>query len=221
MKLLKLSTFGLLLFFTMACNETTDPEGNNQPTTDTTALQRAEPATAEIPLSFDATLEKADEGQVIAIQIIENTAGSAQVFQLIESLDLPFEEGNPACKVEFVDLNFDGLVDMKYPESIGNANIYYAYWLYNKEKLQFERSTDMSLCLPTIDKENKLIISQERGSAAEYTVTNYEYIDGEVVKTKIEDRTYQDENTYDVKIQELQADGTYKVTDKKGVAEKK
>ncbi|MCP4440009.1 MAG: hypothetical protein GY810_13775 [Aureispira sp.] len=217
MKLLLLSTLSLFLLFTMACNESTSTNENGDKTQDTIPEEQTLPA-QEVPFSFEALLGKSDEGQVIAIKISENSSGEVQLFQEIEGLDLPFEEGNPACVVEFVDLNFDGLVDMKYPKAIGNANIYYAYWLYDKEQLQFVENTDMELSLPTIDTENKVIISQERGSAAEYTITYYEYVDGKVVKSKIEDKTYLDENTYNVKIQELQEDGSYKVTTKEGVA---
>lgn len=216
MKLIQFTTLSLLFLFLMACNEPTSPVDTGETTQDTTTEEQAFPV-QEIPLSFEAELGTSGE-QVTTIKIKETM--SKQDFQIIENLDLPFEQDNPACTIEFIDLNFDGLVDMKYPIAFGNANIYYAYWIYDKENLQFVKNTDMELCLPTIDTDNQEIISQERSSAAEYRTTYYKYTDGKFLKKRIEDKVYQDEKTYNIKIQELQEDGSYKTTEKEGVAVK-
>lgn len=135
--------------------------------------------------------------------------GKTGIFQTLDDLELPYEEDGPSMPT-FEDLNFDGFPDVRIPKAIGNANIYYAYWIYNPTTQQFEENTDMDLSLPSIDTHKKQILSFERNSAASYVETIYEYQEGKFVATRIENKDYIDEKRYQSVIQERQTDGTMK-----------
>lgn len=163
-----------------------------------------------IALAFNGkiTLDENNES-IVAIEIKKQ--GTDEIIQTIEDIELPYQKGNPACeKPIFEDLNFDGIPDLRMPESIGTANIYYIYWLYNATTKKFERNTEMDLCLPTIDVEKKQIQSFSKGAAAEYTETTYGVENGKFVTLKTEGRAYLSQTTYHIVVHERQADGTMK-----------
>lgn len=89
-------------------------------------------------------------------------------FQEIENLytDTPFspehglfEGPTPGFVVE--DMNFDGYADIRLMEFMPEVmNTSYLYWLYNPEKVLFERRLDMeTLSAPVFDAERKEIVS--------------------------------------------------------------
>lgn len=209
-KMQKLITINLLLiglFFVTSCNSEKEQTkiGNE----------------INIPkIIFDGTviLDEMKES-ITAIHIKKQ--GTDEVVQIIEDLELPYQEGNPYCeKPTFEDLNFDGIPDLRMPESMGSANVYYIYWIYNPANQKFERNTEMDLCLPTIDAEKKQIQSFSKGSAAEYTETTYGVEKGKFISLKVEDRAYSSETTYHSIIHERQADGTMKKVKDETVEEK-
>lgn len=200
-----------LLLMLVACNpsvsENKTTEEENQ--ADTTRME-VEPALGIEALDFEGKIST-DEGQMSIVKIDIYKKGATDIFQSLTDLALPYEADNSFFdNPTFEDLNFDGIPDLRMPESLGNANVYYAYWIYNPATKKFEKNTEMTLSLPTIDADKNEIMSFERGSAASYLETTYAYQDGKFVAIRIENKEYESEKQYQSIVQERQADGTMK-----------
>lgn len=211
MKSTNLFTFFAFLFI-IACNNNNSDTTDNIVTDSVTVENSPILNTVVSPRKFSGkVLVKKDE--VSTIEIYEE--GQAAVFQTIDTkgMDLHVEMENDFFKeATFLDLNFDGQEDMLVAQSVGNANIYYAYWIFNPTTNLFEANKEMELCLPSVDVEKKQISSNERSSAAKHIRTFYEYHkhNKHFAKVRREEITYQDETTYRIVATELQADGKMK-----------
>jgi len=72
------------------------------------------------------------------------------------------------------DMNFDGSGDIGLIGWMTNgANIPYYYWLWNKDKQQFEYA--FSLSNAEVDSQNKQLITRTRDGAAQYDINYYKY----------------------------------------------
>ncbi len=82
------------------------------------------------------------------------------------------------------DMNFDGSGDIGLMGwTTTGANVPYYYWIWNKEKKQFEYA--FSLSNVEVDSKNKQLISRTRSSAVQYEVNYYEYdADGKLLNVK-------------------------------------
>lgn len=213
--MIKITTVYSVLFLVLmlvAC-DSSPSEKNDAPVEkqENTIATKENPAPEKLEaLAFEGkvTIDE-DKESIVKIDIYKK--GEATVFQTLDALELPYEEDNPFFDTPtFEDLNFDGIPDLRMPESLGNANVYYAYWIYNPTSKKFEPNTEMTLSLPKVDAAKKQIASFERNSAASYVETIYEYQDGKFVIVRIENKDYQDEKKYQSIVQERQGDGTMK-----------
>lgn len=217
--MIKIMTICSVLFFFLIAVACDSPASENDKTQEKTQeeIQEKFTATKESPipeklevLDFEGKITT-DEGQESIVKIDIYQKGENIIFQTLEGLELPYQVDNPFFDAPtFEDLNFDGTPDLRMPESLGNANVYYAYWIYNPATRKFEQNTEMSLSLPKVDAAKKQIMSFERNSAASYVETIYEYKDGKFITTRIENKDYTDENKYQSVVQERQADGSMK-----------
>ncbi|WP_324824203.1 XAC2610-related protein [Sinanaerobacter sp. ZZT-01] len=72
------------------------------------------------------------------------------------------------------DMNFDGSGDIGLIGwTTSGANIPYYYWLWNKEKQQFEYA--FSLSNAEVDSQNKQLITRTRDGATQYDINYYKY----------------------------------------------
>lgn len=201
-----------LLLMLVAC-DSSPSEKNDVPVEkqENTIATKENPAPEKLEvLAFEGKVT-IDEDKESIVKIDVYKKGEAVVFQTLDALELPYEEDNPFFDTPtFEDLNFDGIPDLRMPESLGNANVYYTYWIYNPTSKKFEANTEMTLSLPKINAAKKQIASFERNSAASYVETIYEYQDGKFVIVRIENKDYQDEKKYQSIVQERQEDGTMK-----------
>jgi hypothetical protein len=208
----------VLFFFLMlvACDSPASENNENQEKLEE-EIQEKTTATKESPtpekletLDFEGKVTT-DKGQESIVKIDIYQKGERTIFQTLEGLELPYQVDNPFFDAPtFEDLNFDGIPDLRMPNSLGNANVYYAYWIYNPATKKFEQNTEMNLSLPKVDAAKKQIMSFERNSAASYVETIYEYKDGEFITARIENKDYTDENKYQSVVQERQTDGSMK-----------
>ena len=173
----------------------------------------------ELEIEFVIAENQQDIRQEVTALIIKNISGNEK-FQSIEGLSYELEEGHPAYeKLLNKDLNFDGYKDLIFPKSFGNANIFYDYWLFNPETKLFEKNEEMILSLPSVNIDDKQVISYERGSAADYFETFYEFRSNKFVLVKTQEKHYSAENKYQVIVSELQTDGTMLEVRKEEVTE--
>ncbi len=88
------------------------------------------------------------------------------------------------------DVNFDGYLDIRqFDTSNGNYRQEWIYLVWNPEKYMFEHDARLNeISLAAFDQEKKLIYGMERGGAIYHYYSTYQYIDGELVKIKYEER---------------------------------
>jgi hypothetical protein len=190
-----------LFLVTIACNNPTTKEEIQEDTVPEKVVEK---------LDFEGKVTT-DRARESIIQIDIYKKGESTIFQTLGGLELPYQVDNPFFDTPtFEDLNFDGIPDLRMPESVGNANVYYAYWIYNPTTKQFEQNTEMTLSLPKVDVSKKQIMSFERNLAASYIETTYAYQNEKFVVTRIESKDYIDENKYQSVVEERQVDGTMK-----------
>jgi hypothetical protein len=176
--------------------------------------EKAEHLDFEGKVTTDETKES-----IVKIDIYQK--GASTIFQTLDALELPYQEGNSFFDTPtFEDLNFDGIPDLMMPQSLGNANVYYAYWIYNPTNKKFEANKEMTLSLPKVDADKKEILSFERNSAASYLETTYAYQEGKFVSIRIENKEYTSDKQYQSIVQERQEDGTMKEVRNELVEEK-
>lgn len=203
-----------LFLVTIACNNPTTKEEIQE---DTTSEKVVEKVVEKLDFEGKVTTDRAKES-IVQVDIYKK--GETSIFQTLKGLELPYQVDNPFFDTPtFEDLNFDGIPDLRMPESVGNANVYYAYWIYNPATKQLEQNTEMTLSLPKVDVSKKQIMSFERNSAASYLETTYAYQNEKFVVTRIESKEYIDENRYQSVVEERQADGTMKEVQNKLIEE--
>lgn len=213
----------LFVFLLTACEETASSDTVENEVHSSEPVIKTEKvieATATVALAFEGKITTNEsKTSILKVDIYEK--GSTSIFQTLEGLELPYESENSFYDTPtFEDLNFDGIPDLRLPESVGNANVYYAYWIYNKSKNSFEKNTEMTLSLPKVNAEKQEIMSFERNSAASYIETTYTYQEGKFITTRIENKEYVEEGKYQSVVQERQEDGTMKEIQNELVEEK-
>ncbi len=162
----------------------------------------------ELEIEFVLAENQLDIRQEVTAIILKNKSGN-QKFQSIEGLSYDLQDGHPSYnKLLNKDLNFDGYNDLIFPKSIGNANIFYDYWLFKPSTKLFEKNEEMILSLPSVNLEDKQVISYERSSAVDYFETFYEYRNKMFVIVKTQEKHYTSENKYQIVVTELQKDGS-------------
>jgi len=90
--------------------------------------------------------------------------------------------GYPTKWIRVEDMNFDGYVDIGLVEFLpASPNIPYVWWVWNSEMGQFIHCEMLSaLTSPIVDRENELIRTDVRISAARHVTRQYRYINGEL-----------------------------------------
>lgn len=90
--------------------------------------------------------------------------------QMLDQFDALLPEGSEADALYVEDVNFDGYSDLRIMKYLpGGANVPYYFWLYDPETNQFKESKAFEVVLsPQVDHTAKVLISQQRSSAAEY-----------------------------------------------------
>lgn len=220
-KIITAASTTLLLLMAISCgsNASEDATTQKEVQEDSTLIKESLIPEKLETLEFEGKVST-DEAQESIVKIDIYKKGESTVFQTLTDLELPYQTDNPFFdKPTFEDLNFDGIVDLRMPESVGNANVYYAYWIYNPSTKKFEPNKEMTLSLPKVDAAKKQIMSFERNSAASYVETMYTYQNGKFLLTRIENKEYIDENKYQSMVEERQEDGTMKEVQNKLIEE--
>jgi hypothetical protein len=211
-KIMTFCTALFLLLMLVACDSTvSETDTVRDETSENTSVKEENPIPEKLELLDFEGKVTTNEGQESIVKIDIYKKGETTIFQSLEGLELPYQTGNPFFdKTTFEDLNFDGIPDLRMAKSLGNANVFYAYWIYNPANKKFEHNTEMTLSLPTVDAAKKEIMSFERNSAASYLETIYAYQDGKFITTRIENKEYVNDKQYQSVVQERQEDGTMK-----------
>lgn len=104
------------------------------------------------------------------------------------------------------DINFDGYKDIRVQaDTPAGANVPYYYWLWDNNKSKYIQNKDLEVVTsPTINPVNKEIVSNNRGSAAEYTQSEYKFINEKLTLIKeIEQVADPDKNVWHITVKEL------------------
>ncbi len=85
-------------------------------------------------------------------------------------------------EVESTDLNFDGYSDFMLLYSETEFNTYYFCWIWNMAEREFRYYTPLSsIPSPQVIEDEDSILSLNRTSATQMTVTTYKWIEGNLV----------------------------------------
>lgn len=119
--------------------------------------------------------------RVRAIDIVRS--GAAQPLQRIGDLDTRTPWTVDAPGAEFLDMNFDGYVDLRLIEfAPAGPNVPYRNWLYEPARGRFAASPDLDeLSAPTFDAVQRVVRSTWRDSAARYGTDTLAWVDGRLV----------------------------------------
>ena len=98
-------------------------------------------------------------------------------------------------RVKVEDLNFDGYMDLKIMASRGQANVYYACWLWDKLRQKFVLHEDLSqLASPNFDAGTKTIFSFTHISATDSVEATYWFRNGKLRPLSIRERAWDKAN---------------------------
>lgn len=76
--------------------------------------------------------------------------------------------------IEFVDINFDGYLDLRIFDNAGNFMYWYQTFLFDPKKKEFVHSKQLSaLAMPVIDSKNKRIYSRYREGSCDENANRY------------------------------------------------
>jgi hypothetical protein len=146
---------------------------------------------------------------------------SRDTIQVIEDyhdgIDFPEEDSEDEKAVEFVDVNFDGYLDLKVLDNQGNTtNVSYKLWIFNPQRKVFEYDEQISEllgCNPSIDPSSKTFTTGGVLGCVGmcYSWNTYKFIDGKPVLIERESQDYQEDvktkQSYFVRTLEMLVDG--------------
>lgn len=138
--------------------------------------------------------------------------GKEQVLDQFEAL-LP--EGSESDVLYVEDINFDGFADIRLVKYLtGGANVPYLYWLFDPVGKEFVSAPQFEVIVsPEIDHENKLLVSRQRASAAEYRVEYYDPLSTSPILVRREERTFQPDGSSVLKVYTGQGAGNLKLVE--------
>jgi hypothetical protein len=119
--------------------------------------------------------------RVRAIDVLRE--GSDRPVQRIDGLDTRTPWSAEAPGVEFVDMNFDGHVDLRLIESRpAGPNVPYRNWLFDPDSQRFVESPALDeVASPSFDAEHRVVRSQWRDGAARYGTDTFAWQEGRLV----------------------------------------
>lgn len=163
----KLSLILLALVFLYSCSDN-DQVSHQQNETQHDPVEISE-------FEFKTIGEVQDNNTKIVNRIEVFTKGQTTVFQALEGFKAEVQ-ANEQVSVE--DLNFDGVPDIRIMQfAPTDASITYFYWLYDKQQGKFIRneSLEQQVFSPSVDLENKQLISQWRKNDGTFGADFYEF----------------------------------------------
>lgn len=125
--------------------------------------------------------------------------------QMLDQFDSFLPEGSEVDALYVEDVNFDGFADLRIMKYLpGGANVPYLFWLYDPIEKKFVESKAFEVVMsPQVDSSQKMLISRQRSSAAEYTTEYYKPKGRLPVLVKREERTYQSDGSSVMKVYEI------------------
>lgn len=125
--------------------------------------------------------------------------GSEQMLDEFEAL-LP--EGSESDVLYLEDVNFDGYADIRLVKYLtGGANVPYLFWLFDPNGKTFVAAPQFErIVSPELDVENKLLISRQRFSAAEYRTEYYDPLNETPILVRREERTFNPNGSSTLKV---------------------
>ena len=150
-------------------------------------------------------LQENNTKQVNQIQV--SAKGQDGIYQTLDGF-VADVQANEEVIIE--DLNFDGIPDIRLMQFAPiEESITFFYWLYDSGQGQFIRSTQLEeqILSPTVDLENKQLVSQWRKKDGSYGADYFEFISALGIKlVKKESNTPHEKTKYLKKVEVLNND---------------
>lgn len=154
------------------------------------------------------------------IQIVEiRRRGEPKASQVIDGIAAEAPLERPGA-FEVLDMNFDGYGDIRLIEYLpAGPNIPYRNWLFDNRTGKFEPSPELDkISSAVFDAASKKIRSPWRDGAAHYGEDTYQYVNGEPVLIRRDERRYTEPGVYRLTVSE-RVDGGWKTVESKDVRE--
>ena len=146
-------------------------------------------------------VDKVEEGLEFSVWNAENRTKPCQTFTT---------EGFDMSHFSLVaDANFDGYPDFGYACSVGAANNYYQFWLWDEEQGLFVEAPELAdVCSPQFDEETQTISAYTHKSAMSGVTSLYRWEDGKLVCIRQIDIRYPSEDGIQELVVSERIDGT-------------
>jgi len=144
-----------------------------------------------------------DASGILAVKSIEVRRGNDQeLLQRIDGLATQTPWSAQAPGLEFVDMNFDGYIDMRLIESRpAGPNVTYLHWLFDPAGGRFVASAALDeLAAPRFDKGAREVHSDWRDSAVRYGSDRFRFDGNQLMPLQRETREYQRPGVYTLRV---------------------
>ncbi len=144
---------------------------------------------------------KSQDGNFL-VDSIEVRVGHDRV-QLIRGFKARLPDKKAGFFVE--DVNFDGYADLRLMEYLpAGANVPYLFWVYDPDQRLYVEAPELSRVLsPEVMPEQKMLKSNQRVNAAEYSTEYFKVGKDQPVLVKREDKKYFAPGEYELTVYEL------------------
>jgi len=139
----------------------------------------------------------------------------SQADRVLQSFEMELTEVLDSSFVNFVDVNFDGFLDVEIISVSGSSNWPFVYYRYDADNKAFDENLFFSaLCRGVnVFPDTKQIIVTSRGGAYYYEREMYQYADGEYTNMRREylERIDLDLMMYDLRIMQYDEDSPIEI----------
>lgn len=153
---------------------------------------------------------------MLQVRSIEVRAADGSLVQRIDGLDTQTPWNAQFRGLELVDLDFDGLADLRLVEAQpAGPDLPYRNWRYDAASRRFVAAPELD-ALPglKVDAASRELRSSWRGGPADYGIDAWTYRQGRLVALRRERRHYSRPGVYTLEISHPQAGG-WKVTERR------
>lgn len=136
---------------------------------------------------------------------------------MLDQFDALLPAGSEIDALYVEDVNFDGYADLRIMKYLpGGANVPYFFWLFDPKTEKFVEAKEYEVVLsPQVDTRQKLLISRQRVSAAQY-VTEYYKPEGSIPRIiRREEQEFKPDGSSVIKTYEVKGDSGFELIETK------
>lgn len=143
----------------------------------------------------------------------KNFTREANPIQLLTELNTQTLVQEAKRYIKFIDVNFDGYLDIHLMEKADGDNSTYLFFLFDPQRRQFVKNAILSgLASPSIDSEQQFVISSWKNSDTHYGKDFYQFEQGKPQLIRQEIKNYSNLNSYELTVKQKVGDEMQVIT---------